>query len=113
MEDIVRIVRQAVESARRLAKDGLLYEAAYRCGQASAMIGMLYALHADGIVSLDEEAQGALARLRQRLERLADSLAITAGNGRHKMGSAESAAKKGLRRVVEMLREDVQAVQWL
>lgn len=112
MEKIVRKIKLPVEAGRKFAREGLLYEAAYRYGQAAAMINTLYNLHASGAIVIDDVTQGVLAPLRQRLLLMAESLAISGGNGRHhhKIGASESDAKRSLFRVLDMLFEDIQGI---
>lgn len=113
MEQIVRLIRGTVEAGRRFAKDGLLYEAAYRYGQAAAMIAMLYAQHSAGLIVLDDVAQSILVPLHQKLELMVESLSKSAGNGRHKLGSEESDARRSLHGVIGMLMDDVRGTQWM
>jgi hypothetical protein len=112
VKESLRLIKQAIAAGRKYSREGLLYEAAYRYGQAAAMIAMLYAQHAAGEIVIDELTQSILAPLRQRLELMVESLARSAGNGHHKMGSRESGARESLLRVIEMLIEDVRGAQW-
>jgi hypothetical protein len=110
MEEIFKLIRGAVEAGRRFAKEGLPYEAAYRYGQAAAMIAMLYTQHESGFVVLDDVTQSVLAPLREKLEVMVESLSRSSGNGRHKLSSKESDAKRSLHDVIGMLVEDVRLI---
>lgn len=113
MEKSVRQIKLLVEAGRKYASEGLLYEAAYRYGQAATIINTLYSLHASGTIVIDSATQSVLAPLRQKLMLMVESLTIAAGNGRHhKMGSKESVAKQSLLRVLDLLVEDVQGIGW-
>lgn len=110
METILLMIGKTIEIGRRFGKEELLYEAAYKYGQAVAMISMLYAQHAAGIIRLDDKLQSMLAPMHQKLELIVESLSRSAGNG-HKLGARKSEARKSLLGVIEMLREEVHSAQ--
>lgn len=112
MEEAMRLISRTAQSGRSFAKRGLLYEAAYRYGQAAAMMGMLYVLHGQDLLKLAPAVQEGLARLHEKVAILAASLGHSAGNGRHKMGSADSDARESLIRTIGMLQEDLQSLGW-
>jgi len=107
MQTVIRLILQTFMAGKRYARNGLLYEAAYHYGQTLAMIKVVYLLHGEEVLKLSHHDQQKLAELHASMETLAMSLRISAGNGRHKMGSAESEAKESLLRVIEMLEEDL------
>jgi hypothetical protein len=109
MEKLIRRLNNLVSTGKRYSKQGLLYEAAYRFGQAAVVIQAIYDLYADGVLELPEAAQAELAQMQQKLVLLSESMVASGGNGKHKMsGPAEdSRAKEGLQNVLEMLREDL------
>ena len=117
MDAAMKAISRTSISGRSYAKRGLLYEAAYRYGQAVAMISMLYLLHGEEILALGPEEQQYLAGLNEQLAVLTLSLSRSAGNGRHKMGGVDSdskeKAKESLVRVIGMLEKDIHDPDWL
>lgn len=113
MKEAVRLIRQLTDSGKSFAKRGLLYEAAYRYGQALSAMNMLYILHSEEIVHLNPAMQSFLAQTQEKLAILSQSLGKAAGNGHHKMGDANSDARESLLRVIELLREDLETPPWL
>jgi len=114
MDQIIHNIRIIIDAGRRYAKQGLLYEAAYKYGQAAALISMLYALHTSGELKLDPAIQSFLAIWHQKLEMQVQSLSHSAGNGHYtKMGAKAHSPKESLHNVIHMLLEDVQGTQWI
>lgn len=108
MKEAIRLLGQIVDSGRSYAKRGLLYEAAYRYGQAVAMINMLYILHQEEVLKLSASEQSVMAQLHEKLDVMSISLGKSAGNGHHKLSGAESDAKQSLLEVMSLLREDLE-----
>ena len=109
MEELTKRLQSLVESGRAYSRKGLLYEAAYRYGQAVVVIQTIYDFHNTGLVQLPDAFQAYLAQMHQKLTALSDSLQHSAGNGRHKLSGkkADDRAREGLHNVLQMLREDL------
>lgn len=112
MKEAIKLISRLVDSGRSYAKRGLLYEAAYRYGQALAAMNVLYTLHSEEVVHLDPAVQSFLAQTQEKLVALSMSLERSAGNGRHKIGDANADAKQSLLRVIEVLHEDLEGPPW-
>lgn len=106
MDDVIKFLWSMFRVAKKFAKNGLLYEAAYKYGQIVAMLNLLYMQHAAGIISLSDEQQGQLARGRQNAELMVEALIRSAGNGHHGLSGKQS-HRTELRAVLEMLKEDI------
>ncbi len=106
MKEILKLIGVIFSAGQRYAKSGLLYEAAYKYGQAVAMMNLLYLQHTSGIIELTKAEQAALSGMRQKLEAMVISLNHSAGNGRHKLSGAQDPAD-ALHSVLETLTEDV------
>ncbi len=106
----ISLIIRTGEAGREFAKKGLLYEAAYRYGQAAAMIRLLYAQHADGVIVLDDATQALLAPILQKLDLMAESLSVSAGNGKKAKLGENSAAREHLWNVIGMLLEDIRSM---
>lgn len=109
MEELAKQLEELAKSGRRYGRNGLLIEAAYRYGQASAVIQAMYTLHENRTIELSREYQAYLAQMHEKLSILAESPTRSAGNGRHKMsGKREDArAREGLLNVLALLCEDL------
>lgn len=112
MDEAIKQIRRIIESGRAFSKRGLLYEGAYRYGQASALINQLYMLHGKELLKLEPAAQQFLARLHEQTAILAESLGRSAGNGRHKIGDANADARESLHSVLVMLQDDIEGIDW-
>src|SRR4029077_13841925 len=113
MEEAMKLIARMAASGRAYGRRGLLYEAAYRYGQCVSMLNMLYLLHSQEVIKLPPAIQNELARLHEKVAALSMSLGRSAGNGRHKLGDADSDSKESLIRVVAILEEDLQSTDWL
>ena len=111
MNELMKMVRELVESGRKYARSGLLYEAAYRYGQAVAAINTVYLLHSSDVLKLSDDVQRSLAQMREKLVIMADGLQRSAGNGKHKLSGPAASARESLHRVIDMLQKDLRT-QW-
>lgn len=109
MEMLAKRLQGLIEAGRHYGKQGLLYEAAYRYGQAVAVIQTIYDLHTTESLDLPEAFQAYLAEMQQKLVILSQSLSNSAGNGKHKLSGKkeDDRAREGLHNVLQMLREDL------
>lgn len=106
MKEILRVIGVIFSAGQKYAKNGLLYEAAYKYGQAVAMLNLLYLQHTSSVIKLTEAEQAALSGMRQKLEAMVISLSHSAGNGKHHMSGAAKPIDE-LHSVLETLTEDV------
>jgi hypothetical protein len=114
MDEAIKQIDHLIQSGKSFAKRGLLYEAAYRYGQALMAMNMIYILHIKEVLRLSEAEQSDLTQRRLMLATLSLNLNRAAGNGHghRRMGDADSDAKKSLFHVIEMLNEDIQSPPW-
>lgn len=106
MKEIMKLIGAIFGAGQKYAKGGLLYEAAYKYGQAVAMMNLLYLQHTSGVIELTKAEQAALSGMRQKLETMVVSLNHSAGNGKHHLSGATKPSD-ALHSVLGNLTDDV------